>query len=142
MPARVGTEGQAVGNSRLESAHPAFDQEPGHNRVGLMRRREKREGGGGSRRRRRRRRRSKEAEREEKEENEASLLSLDPLASICNFSSIHWIKVANWEIMFEQDSRSKALIFLNAQIHCRENKSERPVDALAVKISITHSLTT
>ena len=95
-----------------------------------MRGREKREGGGGSRRKRRRRRRSKEAERDEKEEeeaeredkeeNEASLLGLDPLASICNFSSIHWIKVANWEIMFEQDSRSKALIFLSTQIHCRE----------------------
>ena len=82
-----------------------------------MRGREKREGGGGSRRRRRRRRRSKEAEREEKEENEASLLSLDPLASICNFSSIHWIKVANWEIMFEQDSRLKAIISMQLLEH-------------------------
>ena len=86
-----------------------------------MRGREEGEGGGGARRRRRkRRRRSKEAEREEKGEKEASLLSLDPLASICNFSYIHCIKVANWEIMFEQDSRSKALIFLSTRIHCRE----------------------
>ena len=44
MPARVGTVGQAAGNSRQESGHPAFDQEPGHSRVGLMRGREEGEG--------------------------------------------------------------------------------------------------
>ena len=97
-----------------------------------MRGREEGEGGGGARRLRGRRRRSKEEEEEkeeaEKEEKEASLLGLDPLASICNFSSIHCIKVANWEIMFEQDSRSKALIFLSTRIQRREKVISKRIE--------------